>query len=64
MPRSVADPLLRSGLLSEVRLPQPAVMPSIGLVVKAQAPDSDSAAAALADLLRKRFASGRRSGRA
>ncbi|SDZ70816.1 DNA-binding transcriptional regulator, LysR family [Variovorax sp. YR266] len=62
MPKSVADPFLRSGLLAEVRLPQTASMPGIGLVVKAEV--SDSASAALAGFLRKRFAGDRRGSRA
>lgn len=61
MPRSVADPFLKSGLMIEIPMLKIAPMPAIGFVVRTGA--LDGAAAVLADFLRKHFASAHRAAR-
>jgi DNA-binding transcriptional LysR family regulator len=54
MPKSVAQPFLQAGLLTEIALPRNIPIASIGMVARSDA--QENAAAVLADFLRKRFA--------
>jgi DNA-binding transcriptional LysR family regulator len=53
MPKSVAEPFLKAGLLVEISMPQTGSVPEIGFAIRAEL--QDGATAALAEFLRKRF---------